>query len=118
MFVKMDLGLHVVVLLYVDNMIITEDNVAEITGLRDVLSIQFEMKILGEVGCFLGLQVEKAKGGFFLSQKRYSRSLLEHFGMEEAKPKATPMEPCLRLKRHEGKPLNWMQNDFNNLWVA
>ena len=105
MFVKMDLGMHVVVLLYVDDMIITGDNVAEITGLRDDLSIQFEMKILGEVGCFLGLQLEKAKDGFFLSRKRYATSLLEHFDMEEAKPKATPMEACLKLKRDEGNTL-------------
>ena len=69
MFVKMDLGMHVVVLLYVDDMIITGDNVAKITRLQDKLSIRFEMKILGEVGCFLGLQVEKAKDVFFLMSK-------------------------------------------------
>lgn len=59
-FVKVEFGMHVVVLLYVDDMIITECNVSEISRLCNDLSIRFEMKNLGEVECFLGLEVEKA----------------------------------------------------------
>ena len=45
------------VLLYVDDMIISGDNEYEISHLRNDLSIRFEMKNLGEVGYFLGLEV-------------------------------------------------------------
>ena len=92
------------ILLYVDDMIITGDNNAKITRLRDDLSVRFEMKNLGEVQCFLGLEVEKLDG-YFISQKRYATSLLNRFGMRESKSMATPMEPCLKLQKVEGELL-------------
>ncbi|XP_026410095.1 uncharacterized protein LOC113305228 [Papaver somniferum] len=92
------------ILLYVDDMIITGDDVAEIARLQDNLSVRFEMKNLGEVGCFLGLEIEKADG-YFVSQKGYATSLMKRFGMDDAKPMATPMEAGLKLLKDEGKLL-------------
>ncbi|KAK3043577.1 hypothetical protein RJ639_002156 [Escallonia herrerae] len=101
----MESGKRVVVLLYVDDMIITGNNEDEISRLKNDLSIRFEMKNLGEVGCFLGLEVERSEDGFFVSQKGYAKSLLERFSMGEAKEMATPMEPYLKLKKGEGQLL-------------
>ncbi|CAA0842723.1 Uncharacterized mitochondrial protein AtMg00810 [Striga hermonthica] len=83
------------VLLYVDDMIITGDDEAEISKLKNELSTRFEMKNLGEAGCFLGLEIEKSDEGYFVSQRGYARELVQRFGMEESKVKATPMEPHL-----------------------
>ncbi|KAK3014567.1 hypothetical protein RJ639_010181 [Escallonia herrerae] len=85
MFVKMESGKRVVVLLYVDDMIITRDNNDEISRLKNDLSIRFEMNNLGKVGSFLGLEVERSEDGFFISQKGYAKSLLEHFCTGETK---------------------------------
>ncbi|XP_037496769.1 uncharacterized mitochondrial protein AtMg00810-like [Jatropha curcas] len=63
------------------------------------------MKNLGEIGCFLGLEVEKSDLGYFVSQKGYAKSLLERFGMGESKEMATLMEPNLKLTKDEGKLL-------------
>ncbi|KAK3022502.1 hypothetical protein RJ639_046779 [Escallonia herrerae] len=101
----MESGKRVVVLLYVDDMIITGGNDDEILHLKNHLSIHFEMKNLGEVGCFLGLEVERSEDGFFVSHKGYAKSLLERFSMGEAKEMATPMEPYLKLKKCEGQLL-------------
>ncbi|XP_047257992.1 uncharacterized mitochondrial protein AtMg00810-like, partial [Capsicum annuum] len=86
-------------------MIITGDNELEISNLRKDLSVRFEMKNLGQIGCFLGLEVEKSDRGYFVSRKGYAESLLEHFIMGESKEKATPMEPNLKLKKDEGEAL-------------
>lgn len=67
-------------LLYVDDMIITGDDEAEITSLQDALSLRFEMKSLGEASCFLGLEVKKSDG-YFVSQTRYATRLLDRFRM-------------------------------------
>ncbi|KAG6385353.1 hypothetical protein SASPL_154186 [Salvia splendens] len=67
------------------------------------LSVRFEMKTLGEVECFLGLEVERADQGYFVSQRGYAKSLLERFNMGESKEMATPMESNLKLKKDEGK---------------
>lgn len=46
-----------ILLLHVDDMIITGDDNVEITRLQDALSLRFEMKSLGEASCFLGLRL-------------------------------------------------------------
>ncbi|KAK2976019.1 hypothetical protein RJ640_011806 [Escallonia rubra] len=69
------------------------------------LSVRFDMKILGKIGCFLGLEIEKSDQGYFVSQRAYAKSLLERFSMGDSKEKATPMEPNLKLKKDKGKPL-------------
>ncbi|XP_048226863.1 uncharacterized mitochondrial protein AtMg00810-like [Ricinus communis] len=91
-------------ILYVDDMIITGDDNAEITCVRDALSLRFEMKRLGEVSCFLGLEVKRSDG-YFLSQRGYATSLLNCFRMRESKAMTTPMKPCLKLTKDEGKLL-------------
>ena len=75
LFVKFTSSMYIVLLLYVDDMIITGDNNAEISQLRDELSIHFEMKKLGEVHPFLGLEIVKTNG-LFISQRSYSSSLV------------------------------------------
>ena len=85
-----------VLLLYVDDMVTTGDNNAEIAQLRDELSIRFEMKNMGEVHSFLGLEIVKTNE-FFISQRPYASSLLTRFGMRDSTPIATPIEPQLKL---------------------
>lgn len=77
--------MYLLILLYVDDMIITGDNESEISNLRTDLSVRFEMKNLGQIGCFLCLEVEKSDQGYFVSQKGYAESLLERFGMGSRK---------------------------------
>lgn len=59
LFIKTHSAKYTMILLYVDDMIITGDDNAEITRLRGDLSVRFEMKNLGEAQCFLGLKVKK-----------------------------------------------------------
>lgn len=105
LFVKLESDLRLLALLYVDDIIITGDNVEEISQLRDDISIRFEMKNLGEVECFLGLEVLKLDRGYFISQSRYAKNLLVCFGMGESRVTATPMETHMKLKKEEGDPV-------------
>ncbi|KAL0314880.1 UNVERIFIED_CONTAM: Retrovirus-related Pol polyprotein from transposon RE1, partial [Sesamum angustifolium] len=106
LFVKTKSKGHLLVLLYVDDMLITGENEAEISCLRNDLSVCFEMKNLGEIGCFLGLEVKKTGHGFFVSQRSYAKNLLDRFGMGESNGIATPMEPYLKLNKEEWQPLS------------
>jgi hypothetical protein len=68
LFVKKQSKVHVIVLLYVDDMIVTSNDDEEIAKLQAKLSIRFEMKDLGELCHFLSLEVSSLKNGIFVSQ--------------------------------------------------
>eukprot|EP00253_Pinus_taeda_P009024 PITA_09024 len=56
------------------------------------LASEFEMKDLGPMHYFLGLEVWQKPGEIFLSQGKYVVKILERFGMVDCKPVTTPME--------------------------
>ncbi|XP_047320442.1 uncharacterized mitochondrial protein AtMg00810-like [Impatiens glandulifera] len=70
----------VVVLLYVDNIILMDNNYDEVARLQDELSFRFKMKKLGELGIFLGLQIENFEKSLFVSQINYAKKLVDKFG--------------------------------------
>jgi hypothetical protein len=55
------------ILLYVDDMIITGDDTAGIHDLQKFLSQYFEMKDLGTFSYFLGLEVTSSSDGYYFS---------------------------------------------------
>jgi hypothetical protein len=61
-----------IVLVYVDDLIITVDYFEEIQRTRENLLVRFQMKELGELYDFLGLEVECTKEGLFLGQQKYA----------------------------------------------
>ena len=56
------------------------------------LASEFEMKDLGMLHYFLGLELWQKPGEIFLSQGKYVVKILERFGMVDCKPITTPME--------------------------
>ena len=61
LFVKAQDGRLAIVLVYVDDLIITGDDEKEIAQTKTNLSVRFQMKELGELRHFLGLEVEYTK---------------------------------------------------------
>ena len=53
----------ILLLLYVDDMIITGDDLSGIQELKDFLSQQFEIKDLGHLSYFLGLEITHSTDG-------------------------------------------------------
>ncbi|KAI5344344.1 hypothetical protein L3X38_012221 [Prunus dulcis] len=67
-------------------MIVTEDDQAEIKNLQKYLAFKFEMKSLGDLKYFLGIEVARSKHGIFLSQRKYILDLLAETRMLDCKP--------------------------------
>ncbi|KAJ9567388.1 LOW QUALITY PROTEIN: hypothetical protein OSB04_003354 [Centaurea solstitialis] len=53
---------------------------------------KFKMSSIGELTFFLGLQVKQKADGIFINQSKYVASMLQKFGLNDAKPANTPME--------------------------
>ena len=66
----------ILLLLYVDDIIITGDNLSGIQELKDFLSQQFEMKDLGHLSYFLGLEIIHSTDGLYITQAKYAFELL------------------------------------------
>lgn len=105
LFVKANGGKLAIVLVYVDDLIITGDDELEILRTKDNLSVRFQMKELGQLKHFLGLEVDRTQEGIFLCQQKYAKDLLKRFGMLECKLISTPMEPNAKMCAYEGKDL-------------
>ena len=66
----------ILLLLYVDDMIITGDDLSSIQELKDFLSQQFEMKDLGHLSYFLGVEITHSTDGLYITQAKYTSDLL------------------------------------------
>ena len=61
---------------YVDDIIITRDDMTGISSLKSFLHGQFLIKGVGMLKYFLGVKVMRSKRGIFLSQRKYVLDLL------------------------------------------
>ena len=57
----------VAIVIYVDNLIIGGDNLDAIQDVKTLLHKQFDMKDLGELRYFLGIEVVRTPNGIWLS---------------------------------------------------
>jgi hypothetical protein len=87
-------------------MIITGNDLAGISDLKHFLSNHFEMKDLGSLGYFLGLEISSDSDGYYLSQAKYASDLLACAGLTDSKTVSTPLEPNARLTPLDGTPLS------------
>ena len=71
-----------------------------IESLREMgkLAKEFEMKVLGTLRYFLGMEVARNKIGISVSQWKYVLDLLKETGMMSCKPANTPVDPNLKLE--------------------
>ncbi|KAM1338504.1 hypothetical protein ACFX2H_037133 [Malus domestica] len=76
---------------------ITGNDPVEQAALKSYLSIEFEMKDLGSLKYFLGIEVSRCKSGIFLSQRKYVLDLLEETGMTACKPMFTPLAEGMKV---------------------
>ena len=96
----------ILLLLYVDNMIIIDDGLSGIQELKDFLSQQFEMKDLGHLSYFLGLEITHSTDGLYITQAKYASKLLSRVGLTDSKTVDTPVELNVHLTPSGGKPLS------------
>ena len=95
-----------ILLLYVDDMIITGDDIQGIQDLKHFLGRQFEMKDLDPLNYFLGLYVSPSVDGYYLTQAKYTSDLISRASITYSKIVDTPTEYNCRLNSHDGESLS------------
>ena len=66
----------ILLVVYVDDIIITGNDMVGISSLKSFLHGQFHTKDLGMLKYFLGVEIMRSKRGIFLSQRKYVLDLL------------------------------------------
>ena len=66
----------------------------------------FELKDLGPLNYFLGIQISHTQYGISLTQSKYASDVLHRFNMENSKAVKTPCCSSSRLVPHFGVPLS------------
>lgn len=70
------------------------------------LGHEFDMKDLGKLTYFLGLQVQYTSAGIHVNQSKYATDLLAKAGMTHCKPCPTPCLPTTKLLKFDGIPIS------------
>ena len=83
-------GKPLIIVLYVDDLILTGDDQL-IQSCKEDLSREFEMKDMGLMHYFLGMEVWQKDAEVFASQGKYANEILRRFHMENCKPMQTPL---------------------------
>jgi len=74
-------------------MIIIGDDSIDIEELKQFLCQHFEMKDLGPLSYFLGLEVLSLGDDLFLTQAKYAFDFVSRAGLTDCKIEHTPLEP-------------------------
>jgi hypothetical protein len=99
---KTRLGL-ISILLYVDDLVIIGADLDEINRVKRELATLLDMKDLGGLHYFLGIEVISTPEGILISQCHYALTMLFKFGMANCKSISTPLDRTVKHRPYSEK---------------
>nr|XP_016439422.1 PREDICTED: uncharacterized mitochondrial protein AtMg00810-like [Nicotiana tabacum] len=97
LFTKHARGEIVIILVYIDDLLITGSSKELIQEAKGTLHNNFKIKDLEELRYFLGIEVMRSKDGILLNQMKYALGLISDLGLSGSRPVTTPLEVNLKL---------------------
>jgi len=92
---------------YVDDLIVTGGEPAEIAVFKKQMTSEFEMSDLGKLSFYLGIEVEQETDCITIKQTGYAKKVLSRFGMENCNPTKIPISPGTVLHDDkDGRPID------------
>nr|XP_016444067.1 PREDICTED: uncharacterized mitochondrial protein AtMg00810-like [Nicotiana tabacum] len=95
----------VILVVYVDDIIITGTDLAEVFVVKAFFYDQFKIKDLGNLNYFLGIEVLHTESGVLLHQKKFIHNLLKEFHSSDCSSVVCLLEMHEKLKATEGDVL-------------
>jgi hypothetical protein len=93
------------IVVYVDDLILVCNNKDKLLQVKEKISRKLEMKDLGDLHFFLGMEVERdcAQRLLYINQIGYLKEILKCFHMEDCKAIGMPLDPKTKLKKNVNK---------------
>jgi len=92
-------------IVYVDDIVLISNDNGEIQNLKHSLDNKFEIKYLGSLKYFLGIEVARSRHEIFISQRKYILDLLKERGLLRFKVTDNPVEVNVKLGEVSESPL-------------
>ena len=105
MFLHFGKATTLIVLVYVDDILVTGSSSTQISSLIAKLDSVFALRDLGQLSFFLGIEVSYNEGSMTLSQTKYISDLLHRTEMFDTKPTKTPGAVGKNLSKFDGDPM-------------
>jgi hypothetical protein len=105
LYIKVVKNHHVILVLYVDDLFLTGEEHLIAQTKREI-STEFEMKDVGLMHYFFGLEVWQRPDEIFLSQGKYVVDVLHRFGLLDCKSITTPMISNLKKLHNQATGLD------------
>ncbi|KAL7587641.1 hypothetical protein Lser_V15G38703 [Lactuca serriola] len=93
--------IHLVALIYVDDILLMGNDDKRLNEVKAYLQTQFSIKDLGLLKYFLGIGVARSAEGFVISQRKYTLDILKDSRIEGSHPSSFPMEQNLKLHKDD-----------------
>ena len=107
LFTKVNENGKVILIVWVDDIIISASNYDLLNDVKTFLSNSFQMKDLGPWNMFLGIEFIVSQNSISMNQSKYIQNILNRFGMSDCKPKSVPVDPSVYdLVQTESELLN------------
>jgi len=113
-FTKKDKGIMIIAT-YVDDIIVACKESSSADKLYKHLANDLEMKNLGEVSSSLSMEFKQDKGDICITQRSYTESVLNRFGMANATPVATPLEPNCKIDKADEEEADKSKRPYQEL---
>ncbi|KAA0048229.1 gag-pol polyprotein [Cucumis melo var. makuwa] len=102
--------------IYVDDIIFGGFLQDLVNNFINIMQSEFEMSMVGELSCFLGLQIKQKNDGIFISQEKYDRNMLiTNFTKDtdgaEVEESAAPVTPVVHAHRASEATVSNMDSD-------
>ncbi|CAL9009625.1 unnamed protein product, partial [Prunus brigantina] len=89
-------------LLYVDDIVVTSNDSTHLQQFISLIGGHFDIKDLGPLSNFLGLQVLHTDGTLHIHQLKYAHDLLQKANLLNSKPASTPLATKVLLSVSDG----------------
>ncbi|GJY45521.1 ribonuclease H-like domain-containing protein [Tanacetum coccineum] len=114
LFTKNKNGVFIALLVYVDDIVVSGNNIDEINIVKQFLSSNFVIKDLGKLKYFLGVEVLESNDNLYLTQRKYCLEVLAKFSMLACRPCGTPIETKESIAKPKKVCVDSPLSDINN----
>ena len=106
LFIHLTATVQLLLIVYVDDIIITGSSPSQIDSLANKLHATFAIRDLGRLHYFLGIEVTYSPNQLHLCQQRYITDILASSKLLDSKPTPTPGSVTKPISKFDGIPLD------------